>query len=369
MAGVYISFPFCRQKCTYCNFASGVFAPELRARYLRALTAEIRAVRFAEPPDTLYLGGGTPSLLTPEELAGLLDALPSTAWREATIEVAPGDCTPEAARGWAAAGVNRVSLGVQSFDSAVARAAGRKHTAEVVAAETEALRAAGVERINVDLIAGLARQTPQTWEVDLDWVEKLDVRHVSVYMLEADDESRLGAEIRAGRSRYGAALTPSEDEVAGFYLHAIERLRGIGVERYEISNFAAPGHESLHNLKYWTGEPYVGFGADAHSFDGVVRWGNRREVADYVAASERGESLRRFTEPIAGRRRLEDLVMTGLRTRRGVKLSEADREALGPALGELERRGWIEGCGQGALRFSDEGVLYSNEALEQLLFA
>ncbi len=368
MAGVYISFPFCRQKCTYCNFASGVFADELRSRYLDALAEEMRDARFAVPPDTLYLGGGTPSLLSPGDLTSLLGALPSGGWREATIEVAPGDCSLELARAWREAGIDRVSLGVQSFDAAVARAAGRKHTAETVASEIDLLRAAGLERINVDLIAGLARQSRRTWAADLEWVEKLAIRHVSVYMLEADDESRLGAEIRAGGSRYGAALTPSDDEVAELYLEAIERLRGLGIERYEISNFAAPGQESLHNLKYWTDEAYIGFGADAHSFDGSTRWGNHRDAGEYVAASERGDSRRRFSETIDEGRRLEDRVMTGLRTRGGVALTGRELDSLEPALGDLTRRGWIERSDEGRIRFSDAGVLYSNEALELLLF-
>ncbi len=334
MVGVYISFPFCRRKCTYCNFASGVFGPELRARYLRALERELRSAEFSSPPETLYFGGGTPSLLAPDELGALQALLPPTAWREATIEAAPGDVTAELARAWAQAGIDRVSLGVQSFDTATARASGRTHTAETVAAEVAALREAGIERINVDLIAGLARQTPETWVAEFDWVERLGVRHVSVYMLEADDESRLGAEIRAGGSRYGAALTPSEDQIADSYLYAVERLAALGIERYEISNFAEPGQESLHNLKYWTDAPYLGFGADAHSYDGLERWGNLRDVDAYAAASECGEPLRCYSETIDDKRRLEDRLMTGLRTRAGVTLSAL---AVGRARGVAGR--------------------------------
>lgn len=369
MAGVYISFPFCRQKCTYCNFASGVFGADLRPRYRNALEAEIAAAALSKPFDTLYIGGGTPSLLEPDEFSLLPAKLSKLEWKEATLEAAPGDVTPERARAWADFGIDRVSLGVQSFDGGVARASGRKHDAETVQREVSLLREAGIERVNVDLIAGLARQTRKTWEADLDWVERLGVRHVSVYMLEADDESRLGAEIRAGGLRYGAALTPSEEEIVELYSRAVERLGRMGIERYEISNFAAPGEESLHNLKYWTGQPYLGFGADAHSFDGRRRWGNLRSAADYVAASERGEPLRSFTEQIEGRRRIEDLLMTGLRTRAGVALSASEWQPFEPALSVLAGRGWIERPEPERIRFSDQGVLYSNEALEELLFS
>ena len=245
MPGIYISFPFCRQKCTYCNFASGVFSEQLMYDYLEALQTEIRAAEIPPEPDTLYLGGGTPSLLDVSQLGRLLDAIGERTpvnhtWTEATIEASPGSITPEKAVGWARLGINRVSLGVQSFVPEVAAASGRKHTPDDVAREIPILAAEGVSNINVDLIAGLARQTPQSWDTSLNWVERLHPPHVSLYMLEVDDDSHLGAELRKGGSRYGAGLVPSDDEIGDFYLQGVERLRQMNILRYEISNFARP---------------------------------------------------------------------------------------------------------------------------------
>src|SRR5215472_8630079 len=197
MAGVYVSYPFCAQKCTYCNFASGVFPRELEAKYVRALLAELRATDWPWTPETVYLGGGTPSQMEPAALAELLAAIPGAPWAEATIEAAPGTIAPEKAAAWTRAGIDRVSLGVQSFMARELTRTGRKHNAEIVEREVALLRAAGIGAINIDLIAGLPGQTPASWNESLDWVERLQAPHVSVYMLEVDDDSHLGHEILA----------------------------------------------------------------------------------------------------------------------------------------------------------------------------
>ena len=363
MTGVYLSFPFCRQKCTYCNFASGVFGAELRHKYAPALAAEIRAADLREA-DTLYIGGGTPSLMTAEEWAAVGEALGRREWDEATLETSPGDVTADRAAVWARWGIDRVSLGVQSFDPRVAAAAGRKHTPELVRDEIAVLREAGIRRINVDLIAGLAHQTEQNWRDSLDWAERLGVEHVSVYMLEVDDESRLGEELRQGGLRYGAGSVPSEDAITSFYLEAVERLASMGIERYEISNFARLGAESRHNLKYWSWQPYLGFGADAHSFDGDRRWANVRTAAEYVAA----ENPRIDEEELDEERRLQDFLMTGLRRREGVAVTAPQMEALAaPAAGLIER-GWLERPAPDRLRLTPDGILFSNEVFHELLF-
>jgi oxygen-independent coproporphyrinogen-3 oxidase len=284
------------------------------------------------------------------------------------MEAAPGDLTPAKAEAWAGMGVNRVSFGVQSFDQKVARASGRKHTAETVVDEIALLRSVGIERVNVDLIAGLAWQIPQTWEADFEWIERLGVRHVSVYMLESDDDSRLGAELRKGGSRYGASAVPSDEQIADSYVYAVERLKGLGIERYEISNFAARGHESLHNRKYWTLQPYIGFGADAHSFDGDRRWANVPEPSEYVGRTKAGHSTRVTDEIIDEARRAEDLLMTGLRTREGVTLPIASMSKIEAPVAKLIDLGWLEQPAPDTLRLTDAGILFSNEALEQLLF-
>ncbi|MGO9260304.1 MAG: radical SAM family heme chaperone HemW [Bryobacteraceae bacterium] len=283
MPGVYLSYPFCAQKCTYCNFASGVFPQEREGRYLAALEREIRGHRWEWRPETVYLGGGTPSNLAPEALRALLEAIPGRPWLEATMEAAPGSITAEKARAWASLGIGRVSLGVQSFVEAEIRRTGRKHTAETVVREMQILSQQGIVNCNLDLIAGLPGQTARTWRESLDWIERLEPAHVSVYMLEVDEDSRLGKEILRGGSRYGAAEIPTDDRIADFYEEAVERLAGLGIRRYEISNFARPGFESRHNLKYWKLQPYVGFGADAHSFDGRVRRQNPETVEEYLS--------------------------------------------------------------------------------------
>lgn len=365
--GVYISFPFCRQKCTYCNFASGVFSDALQRSYVDAVEKEIRA-SAATDFDTLYLGGGTPSLLDGPTLERLTDAVGRDSLVEFTMEAAPGDLTPEKAAAWARLGVNRVSFGVQSFDEKVARSSGRRHSAQTVVDEVRLLGSVGIERVNVDLISGLAWQTTETWAEEFAWIERLGVRHVSVYMLESDDESRLGSELREGGSRYGASQVPADDQIAEFYLSAVDRLSALGIERYEISNFAATGHESLHNQKYWTLQPYVGFGADAHSFDGERRWGNVRHPADYVRCSQAGQSIRATEEILDDSRRTDDLLMTGLRTREGVTLPAAAAIRLAPQIEKLTELGWLEQPAPDQLRLTAAGVMFSNEALEELLF-
>src|SRR5450432_186936 len=260
MPGVYISYPFCAQKCTYCNFASGVFPADLEHDYLQALLDEITAQAWPWPPETVYIGGGTPSRMESAALHRIFAAIPGQPWQEATIEIAPGSLTTERAAAWVQAGLNRVSLGVQSFVPRELARTGRKHTAEIVNAEAGMLRRAGLTNINLDLIAGLPGQTMASWRESLAWIEKLEPPHVSVYMLEIDEDSRLGSEVLLNGKRYGAPDVPADELTADLYEMAVAELGRMGIQRYEISNFARPGFESLHNLKYWRLEPYLGFG-------------------------------------------------------------------------------------------------------------
>jgi putative oxygen-independent coproporphyrinogen III oxidase len=355
MPGVYISYPFCAQKCTYCNFASGVFPKELEPRYVEALRLELRRTEWPWTPETVYLGGGTPSQMDTLALASLLGEIPGRPWAEATIEVAPGTITPDNSLAWHANGIQRVSLGVQSFATRELSRTARKHTAEIVQRDVAMLREAGIESINIDLIAGLPGQTERSWIESLDWLERLAVPHASVYMLEVDEDSRLGAEILLNGVRYGARDTPSDDAIADFYEIAVERLARAGLPRYEISNFARPGYESRHNLKYWRREPYLGFGADAHSFDGQWRWQNAESANDYVeqpAASEKTPA-----DPLAER------FFLGLRLSEGIEgdwapFDEPVRRFLQDGL--LERKA-------GRLRLTDRGVLLSNEVFAEFV--
>ena len=356
--GVYVSYPFCAQKCTYCNFASGVFPRALEDRYRSALAAEIRAHAWQGQPETVYLGGGTPSSLPPAELASFFAFLPGRPWREATIEAAPGSITPEKARAWASLGIDRVSLGVQTFVDMEIRRTGRKHTAAIVAADLATLHHAGIDNCNLDLIAGLSGQTAASWRESLDWIERLAPPHVSIYMLEIDEDSRLGKERLLGGVRYGAADAPDDDQTADFYEFAIERLASLGIPRYEISNFARPGFESRHNLKYWTLEPYVGFGADAHSFDGVMRRRNPESVDDYLSAP-----LRDPGEP-------GDLpherFFVGLRLMAGIRPSVEEWVRFEQPIRRGVASGLLETSG-GMLRLTNRGVMLSNEVFQEFL--
>ncbi|HTM49736.1 MAG TPA: radical SAM family heme chaperone HemW [Bryobacteraceae bacterium] len=357
MPGVYISFPFCAQKCTYCNFASGVFPRSLEDDYGKALVAEIEAHPFEWRPETVYLGGGTPSSMDLDALRAVLKVIPGRPWKEATLEASPGTVTMERARAWAAAGIDRVSLGVQSFVQPEIAATGRKHTAETVLADLETLRQAGIVNYNIDLIAGLAGQTMASWGESLDWTARLSPPHVSVYMLEVDEDSRLGREMLLGGVRYGAGRTPSDSETADMYETAVERLTGLGIPRYEISNFAKPGWESAHNLKYWQLEPYAGFGADAHSFDGRMRRQNVESPAGYVARS---------CPPAPQAASPEEKFFVGLRLSRGVRLSGEERLLYEAPIRRFVGAGLLETSGD-RLRLTSRGVLLSNEVFQEFL--
>lgn len=363
MAGVYISYPFCAQKCTYCNFASETAGREKERAYLDALEREVRGFEWRWQPETLYLGGGTPSRLSPEDLKRILAVIPGRPWIEATIEAAPGTVTGELAQEWREMGLNRVSLGVQSFVERELAGTGRRHTAAQVEREVQVLRSAGFARINIDLIAGLPHQTRESWEESLNWIGRLQPDHVSVYILEVDADSRLGAEILRGGARYGAMYAPAPDVAAELYEIAAARLEAMGIRRYEISNFARPGSESLHNLKYWRLEPYAGFGADAHSFDGLIRRRNAEEPAEYVRLmNEQGSACVEETpaDPSAER------FFVGMRLSEGVALSAEDWRRHSGAIQRFQDAGLVT-VEQERLKLTSRGVLLSNEVFQEFL--
>jgi len=390
-AGIYLSIPFCRQKCTYCNFASEAHAAESLPEYLRLLESEIRDRAALWPSagipawddataDTIYLGGGTPGLLTAEQLAGLLRmacaSFPVKQCEpgiEVTLEASPENVTEASAGAWASCGVNRISMGVQSMVTQELRAVGRMHDADTVRRATACLRAAGIRNISADLIAGLPHQTPESWRVSLERLLELEPAHFSVYMLEVDEDSHLGRELLGGGPRYRAGAVPPEEQVADCYCTAIETLRAAGYEQYEISNFARPGCESRHNWKYWSNAPYFGFGVDAHSYDGARRWANTDSLDVYRASMARGESPVTECKVLARREQIEERLFLGLRRRGGVSLPEIDAEFAADvaeryngAIQEFVDAGWMEQHG-GRLRLTDRGLLFSNEVFAGFL--
>lgn len=359
MPGVYLSYPFCIQKCTFCNFASGVSAPDIRASYEQRLLREVQGHEWSWLPETVYFGGGTPSLMPAGCLRQLLAAIPRDRLSEATLECAPGTVSRDSATFWAECGINRISLGVQSFVTAELRQSGRRHTAERVEGDIAVLRRAGIENINIDLIAGLPGQTVGSWQASLDWIERLSPAHVSIYIFEVDEDSRLGAEILSRGERYGAAAVPTDDLTADLYETAVDHLARIGLPRYEISNFARPGCESRHNLKYWQLEPYVGFGLDAHSFDGARRWSNP-DTLDAYLASVQSEST--ATDPA------EEHFFVGLRLTRGIEPTTEEWSRFAQAIEKWLEFGMLERTGS-RLRLSDRGMLLSNEVFEDFVNA
>jgi oxygen-independent coproporphyrinogen-3 oxidase len=331
----------------------------LETQYLTALQTELQATDWPWTPETVYLGGGTPSRIDPLQFHAILDVIPGRPWAEATIEAAPGGISGDLARAWRDAGINRVSLGVQSFIPRELARTGRKHSAEIVEHEIAVLRNAGIDNFNIDLIAGLPGQTRESWNASLEWIERLQAPHVSVYMLEVDEDSRLGAEILAFGKRYGAPETPSDEAIAEFYETAVERLAAIGIRRYEISNFSKAAFESRHNLKYWRREPYLGFGADAHSFDGASRWQNVESASEYV------DRRRQQHSPVAARTLAEpgEEFFLGLRLAEGI---DADWSHYKESVERFEQDGLLEIRGS-HLRLTSRGVLLSNEVFAQFV--
>jgi putative oxygen-independent coproporphyrinogen III oxidase len=384
--GIYVQVPFCQTKCTYCNFHTGVVSAEKYAPYADAVGQEIaehhallvdagisiagnldRAI-----VDTVYLGGGTPSLLDPAHIQKILDSVRHTFscdLAEATLEADPETITPEKATAWASAGINRVSFGVQSFSDTELKASGRVHRREDIYRAAPILRAAGIQNLSFDLIVGLPHQTEKSWKESLDELIGLDPEHVSVYMLEVDEGSRLGRELITLGTKYSASAVPSDEQMADSYDLAREKLASAGYEHYEISNWAKPGYASRHNLKYWRREPYLGFGAGAHSFDGSTRWANAHDSAQYVSAIQAGKLPAEQIESVSRDEALEEEMFLGLRQLNGINLDQIEF-AYGVSMKDkfapLESAGLIEREG-GIVRLAPKKLSISNEVFVELL--
>lgn len=392
--GLYISIPFCRSKCTYCNFASGVYPASEQARYIQRLIDEMRGVRKwsknlrADLParvDTIYLGGGTPSLLEPNLIQQLFAAIGAEfsveSDAEITVECAPGQLADSTLEVLALAGVNRVSLGVQSFIDREAHQSGRLHSRAIVLDDLNRLRAAGITNLNIDLIAGLAGQTFVSWQESVATLIDSGVPHASIYMLEVDDESRLGRELLAGGARYHAGLVPSDDTIARMYESAIESLAGAGLPQYEISNFARPGYESRHNLRYWQRRPYLGLGLDASSMLRESKGSENHAQPGYILRFTTTDDLKAYLEGpqppetawLSPDRQHEEAWFVGLRLNQGVLVSALRREfgsqlvarAL-EVIAPLTGRGLLAFDGETA-RLTAQGRLLSNDVFQEFL--
>ena len=386
--GLYISVPFCRTKCSYCNFASDVFSRAVHESYVSRVlddiakapeTASELGCILPETIDSIYLGGGTPSILDAGQLRRIFGALKErfsvVSHTEVTVECAPGTLTPVLIETLLECGVNRVSLGVQSFVDQEAQAVGRLHKRATVLEEIARLRQAGLGNINIDLIAGLPHQTAQSWTFSLSETIATSVPHVSVYMLDVDEDSRLGRELIAGGTRYHAHFVPDEEATSDFYLRACESLNASGIAQYEISNFARDGCKSRHNLKYWTRQPYLGFGVDAHSMlaasdlSGVraVRFSTPDTLDAYM---NRGPHA---VTPVSEHGALEESFFLGLRLNCGVDLVRLRADfslqsiaACESAIKECVQEGLLERRGT-RVCLTARGRLLSNEVFAKFL--
>jgi oxygen-independent coproporphyrinogen III oxidase len=387
--GIYISVPFCRTKCSYCNFASDVFSRAIFDRYVDRVCSDIASApqvatemggQLEREVDSIYLGGGTPTVLEAAQLERIFTKVRSQfdlqADAEVTVECAPGTLTAATLESLLRCGVNRVSLGVQSFMDQEAAAVGRMHKRSTVLEDIARLRAAGIANINIDLIAGLPHQTAESWEYSLSEAIATGASHLSIYMLEVDEDSRLGRELLAGGTRYHAHFVPDEEAVADFYLTGCEKLGAAGIAQYEISNFTRKGFESRHNLKYWTRQPYFGFGVDAHSMLNSTTPENdamRFAASDSLEQYMNGGALQRTAVPRLAA--LEESFFLGLRLNRGVdlgklaaKFGEAAVGNARDATADLISCGLLEGKGD-FVWLTARGRLLSNEVFERFILA
>jgi oxygen-independent coproporphyrinogen-3 oxidase len=322
--------------------------------------------------DTVYVGGGTPSLLDPAHLQRILDAIRRTFHAnlaEVTLEADPETVEPDKAAAWVRAGINRVSFGVQSFSDAELKATGRMHRRADIHRAVPILRDSGIRNISFDLIAGLPGQTRESWRNSLDELTTLGPEHVSIYLLEIDEGSHLGAEVLRGGAKYGAGTIPSEDDMAEFYESACKFLQQGGYRHYEISNWGKAGFESRHNLKYWQREPYFGFGAGAHSFSGTQRWANAHDAAAYVSAMESGRLPVEQLEAVTPESALEEELFLGLRQLDGIDVGRIEREynvAVTPRFDRLMSAGMVERNGN-VVRLAESKLSVANEVFVELM--
>jgi len=375
--GVYVHVPFCISKCGYCSFVSRPWNEALADRYWRAVVREMNGFAAAPPlvthqVDSLFLGGGTPSVLPAEHIAAIVDAsrrnfavLPSC---EISLEANPGTLTREKLLRYRSLGVNRISLGAQSFSDTELAAIGRIHGVGQIVSSFVLLRECGFDNVSLDLILGLPDQTEQRWLANLERAVALRPNHLSVYMLEMHPELPLYRAVHSGACRI-----PEEDAVADWYLRTLDYLENDGYAQYEISNFALPGCECRHNLKYWLREPVLAFGAAGHSHDGTARYANVASLETYLNRVEDGRSPVEWRESLGAEREFEEMLFLGLRLRRGLDW-EAVRHgapsgrlaACEAILQEMAAAGFVE-WHDARVRLTRRGMLLSNEVFQQFV--
>ncbi len=372
--GLYVHIPFCRAKCSYCAFVSQVCDPSVQHSYVAALCREITAAGgdFSVPADTVFFGGGTPTLLPAADLARILQAIretfPLADDAEISLEANPGTVDVAGLKALRQAGFNRLSLGVQSFDDQVLRGIGRIHRAAEAVQAVGMARSAGFENISMDLMFGLPRQSVNSWRETLARAVSLAPDHISAYGLKLEEETPLAARVASGQ-----VALPAEGDEEAMYDWLNEFLPQQGLARYEISNYARPGRECRHNLKYWRYRPYRGFGVAAHSFDGMARFANTEELSRYIARMTAGESAEEFRETLADPDRMAEYVFLALRTTAGLSASDFDvrfrrdfAENYAVAIAELKKSGMLTNEKE-QWRLTEKGLKLSNQAFVKFL--
>ena len=370
--GLYIHIPFCSAICNYCNFNRGLFDAALKEQYVAALLREIAAKGDGSAADTIFFGGGTPSLLEPSEIAAIVSACRSafdvTADAEITLEANPETVTPDRLAGFRAAGINRLSYGVQSFRDDELQRLSRLHSASRAGEAFAMARAAGFDNISLDLMMWLPQQSIAQWLESVDALIALGPDHASLYILELYPN----APLREAMARSKWSLAP-DDDAAEMYLEAMTRLDHAGYAQYEISNVARPGRESRHNLKYWTDGEWLGFGCGAHSTRRAVRWKNLSSTTEYIAAVAAGGQIEVERRELTRQEALEEALFTGLRLVGGIDLNAmkvrygADVWALyGRELERFRDAGLLIYDGR-LLRLSRAGMLLANEIMSLFL--
>ncbi|MEJ7849637.1 MAG: radical SAM family heme chaperone HemW [Pyrinomonadaceae bacterium] len=373
-AGIYLHIPFCKSRCSYCDFATDVYkSSDAVEQYVKTLCKEISNFKFQISDsqsqeaenlvDTIYFGGGTPSLLAPRQVEKILDSIQkkfnTKSNIELTMEMNPGTVSLETLRDYRSLGVNRASFGVQTFDDTELKRLARGHDANDARQTFRLLRESGFENVSFDLIAGLPRQTLADWERNLDEAVRMRPEHLSLYLLEIHEGTPLAEQIRSERQPL-----PDEELAAEMYELMLEKIGTNGYRQYEISNFSLPGFESRHNSKYWLLDPVYAFGVSAHSFDGLMRYGNERDTAEYVERINRFGSAESFQEIINAK---SEFVFLGLRLNKGIDLGEY-KSRFGTDLIEeyridlclLKEKDLIQ-IVDNQLNLTPKGMLFSNE--------
>ena len=373
MAGIYVHIPFCKRKCIYCDFYSLACPSAVIDRYVAATVREaaLRRGELEGEVHTLYVGGGTPSLLSKEQFLTLIDGLSKTfdlsKLQEFTVEVNPDDVTAGLMTTYRAAGVNRLSMGVQSFDDHDLHFINRRHTARQALDAVEVMRQVGIQNISIDLIYGIPGQTLDTWRHNIDIATSLGVQHISAYCLSYEE----GTPLWHMRER-GEVQEVAEELTVRMYETLVERLRAAGFVHYEISNFALPGFESKHNSSYWDGTPYLGLGAAAHSYDGVAeRSNNPADMERYMSSLEAGH-LPCEREGLSQAEQHDEMVMLALRTARGLNVAELERrfgqaaaESFKVKAGTFIKSGALQ-CEGNIYTLTRKGVMVSNNIISEL---